>query len=257
MVEGLSAEQLSSFERDGYLIIPNFFSAEVAAALRTRSDELLDSFDFSTHPKTKFSTGIKSDKHVGDDYYLTSGDKIRFFLEENSLNENGTLRVEKSRAVNKIGHGIHLRDPLFFEFSTKPELQAIVRSLGCFKDPRMLQSLVIFKQPRIGGAVPPHQDTAFLYTEPHSSIGFWFALEDCTEENGCLSFIPGSHRDPAYPIHKRFVRKADNSGTEFVKLDASPGKWRKDPSPEEWKKALVKTGSLVLIHGAYSWSSVT
>lgn len=42
--------------------------------------------------------------------------------------------------------------------------------------------------------VPSHQDSSFLYTEPLSAVGFWFALEDCTAENGCLSFIPGSHK---------------------------------------------------------------
>lgn len=40
----------------------------------------------------------------------------------------------------------------------------------------------------------PHQDSTFLYTEPLSATGFWFALEDCTNENGCLWFVPGSHK---------------------------------------------------------------
>jgi len=63
-----------------------------------------------------------------------------------------------------------------------------------FKDPRVLQSMLIFKQPKIGGVVPPHQDSTFLYTEPLSARGFWFALEDCTAQNGALSFAPGSHK---------------------------------------------------------------
>ena len=45
------------------------------------------------------------DNHVGDDYFLTSGDKIRFFLEEDAVDSEGKLIVEKNRAVNKIGHG--------------------------------------------------------------------------------------------------------------------------------------------------------
>ena len=44
--------------------------------------------------------------------------------------------------------------------------------------------------------MPSHNDSTFLYTDPPSAIGFWFALEDCTLENGCLSFLPGSHRWP-------------------------------------------------------------
>lgn len=39
-----------------------------------------------------------------------------------------------------------------------------------------------------------HQDSTFLYTEPMKLMGFWIALEDATLENGCLWFIPGSHK---------------------------------------------------------------
>ena len=72
-------------------------------------------------------------------------------------------------------------------------MKALAHDLD-FKDPRVLQSMLIFKQPKIGGEVPPHQDSTFLYTEPLSARGFWFALEDCTAENGALSFAPGSHK---------------------------------------------------------------
>ena len=41
--------------------------------------------------------------------------------------------------------------------------------------------------------VQPHQDGTYLYVEPLKIAGIWIALEDCTTENGCLSFIPGSH----------------------------------------------------------------
>lgn len=42
--------------------------------------------------------------------------------------------------------------------------------------------------------VTSHQDATFLYTEPLGRVmGMWIALEDATENNGCLWFIPGSH----------------------------------------------------------------
>ena len=56
--------------------------------------------------------------------------------------------------------------------------------------------MYIFKQPFIGGKVAPHQDATYLHTEPKPNkiVGIWIALEDCTLENGCLSFIPGSQK---------------------------------------------------------------
>lgn len=42
---------------------------------------------------------------MGDDYFLTSGDKIRYFLEEDALDKDGKLIRDKTKAVNKIGHG--------------------------------------------------------------------------------------------------------------------------------------------------------
>ena len=52
------------------------------------------------------------------------------------------------------------------------------------------------QQPRIGGEVVWHQDASFLITAPHSVVGFWWALEDATRDNGCLWVEPGGHRGP-------------------------------------------------------------
>jgi len=54
--------------------VPNFLSTEETDALLQRSKQLLDEFDINEHPKTKFTTG--DDNHVGDDYFLSSGDKM-------------------------------------------------------------------------------------------------------------------------------------------------------------------------------------
>lgn len=132
-----------------------------------------------------------------------------------------------------------------------PRNRALAHSLG-FRDPHVLQSMIICKQPEIGGAVPPHQDSTFLYTDPPSAVGFWYALEDATPENGCLSFIPGSHKKT--PIKKRFIRlKEGGVGFEDVPEGKGNGVREKggvkDGSEGEFVMGPVKKGSLVLIHG--------
>lgn len=147
---------------------------------------------------TQFSTGgddgTDRQNHVGDQYFLESGDQVRYFLEEGALTSTGTLNRPAHLTVNKCGHALHAFDPTFAQFSFAQAVQNVARSLGIHSDPRVLQSMIICKQPSIGGSVPAHNDSTFLFTDPPSAIGFWFALEDCTKDNGTLSFLPGSHR---------------------------------------------------------------
>lgn len=65
-----------------------------------------------------------------------------------------------------------------------------------------------------------HQDASYLYTEPQKLYGIWFALDDATEENGCLQFIPGSHHEE---ITYRFVRNPDNKSQKLC-VDAGTKK---------------------------------
>ena len=230
----MTAIEAAQYERDGFLVLPNFVSDDACDALRARAEELVRDFDpaglisiFSTREQTRTS----------DDYFLESGDKIRFFFEENAVNPDGSLKQPKEQSINKIGHAVHDLDPTFDEFSRTPELKQLVTDLG-LSNPLLLQSMYIFKQPRIGGEVTCHQDATFLYTEPLRMVGLWFALEDATIENGCLWAIPGGHN---LGLKSRFMR-TDGSGTRIETLDDSP--W-----PEDKAQPLeVKKGTLIVLH---------
>ena len=107
-------------------------------------------------------------------------------------------------------------------------------------DPLLLQSMVIFKNPEIGGEVTPHTDHTFLWTEPQSVIGFWLAIDEATEENGCLWALPGGHRIPA---KSRFSRTVSGDATEMTILDESP-------YPEDgWVPLPAAPGTLIALHG--------
>jgi phytanoyl-CoA hydroxylase len=203
--------------------------------LRERAVQLVSEFDpadyisiFSTREQTRTS----------DDYFLDSGDKIRFFFEEEAFDAEGRLRQSKERSINKIGHALHDLDPVFNRFSRTPELAALVSDLG-YTQPLLVQSMYIFKQPNIGGEVTCHQDATFLYTEPPSVTGLWFALEDATQENGCLWAIPGGHQRG---LKSRFMR-VPSGGTRFSVYDESA--WPRD----QLVPLEVKKGTLIILNG--------
>jgi phytanoyl-CoA hydroxylase len=231
----LSEAMVGAYREAGVIILRDFVSREDCVQLQRRALELVDAFD-PHEVRSVFST--TRNEQLDDTYFIESGDKIRFFLENDAFDDNGRLRQSKEHSLNKMGHAMHDLDPVFDAFSRTPELAEVARRVG-FEDPAILQSMYIFKPPRIGGEVVCHQDSSYIYTEPESCVGFWFALEDATLENGCMQFIPGGHR---LPLKKRNYRRPDGRLVTET-LDDTP--W---PS-ERLVPVAAEAGTLVVFDG--------
>ena len=231
----LSDTQIGQWQQDGYLVLPNFKPAAALAALRERSLAIIDA-RVVDGALPVFST--RDRQRVADAALLASADQVHCFFEEDAVDADGRLRVPKDQAVNKIGHALHDRDPVFERFSRDPVLAALARDLGLAR-PLLMQSMLIFKPPRIGGEVNWHQDASFLATDPHSVIGFWFALEDATCDNGCLWVEPGGHRGP---LRERYGRTPE--GLKMAHLDDTP--W---PEAARTRPLEVPAGTLVVFDG--------
>jgi phytanoyl-CoA hydroxylase len=141
----------------------------------------------------------------------------------------------------QVGHNLHELVPEYRAVSLEdPRIAAITRALG-YTHPLVVQSMLIFKQPGIGGEVRPHVDGAFLYTEPQTCLGMWWPLEACTKSNGCLWAVPGSH---AKPVRRRFKRNPAGPGTVFEPAEAEPFDVA-GAVPLE-----IPAGALVLLHNS-------
>jgi phytanoyl-CoA hydroxylase len=92
----MDPDQIAQYEREGFLVLPDFVNREACDRLKAGAEELVHDFDpggivsiFSTREQTRSS----------DDYFLESGDKIRFFFEENAFHSDGTLRQNKEHSM--------------------------------------------------------------------------------------------------------------------------------------------------------------
>ena len=235
----LSASQIDAFRRDGFLVVPDFVSADDCVALRERAMQLAEEHVPSPEQATVFTADGKP-QHTSDDYFLTSGEKIRCFFEKDAFDESGRLRSQPHLSLNKLGHAMHDLDPVFDSFSRTSQLAAVASDIG-MRDPLLLQSMYIFKQAHIGGEVTCHTDHTYLWTEPRSVVGFWFAIDDATRENGCMWAVPGGHR---LPVRTRSRLNESRTATVTDVLDP-------EPYPLDDLVCLeAKRGTLVLLDGA-------
>jgi phytanoyl-CoA hydroxylase len=259
----LNAAQQLAWRQEGCLVLPDFKSAPALLALRQRALEIVDRFD-PAQSKTIFTTNDQT--RTADDYFMGSADTIRCFFEEEAFDAHGRLKQAKELSINKIGHAMHDLDPVFDTFSRGPKLADLAADLALV-NPQLWQSQYIFKQPGIGGEVRWHQDATFFETAPISVTTFWFALEDATQDNGCLWVQPGGHGGP---LRERFVRtQGQYAGTAMPQAPVTPeGREAGTPTPPTaspvamekldatpWPDAStaiplqVSAGSLVVLHG--------
>jgi len=235
----LTDSQIEGFRRDGFLVVPDFVSDDRCLALRERAMQLAEQHVPSPEQATIFTADGKP-LHAGDDYFLSSGEAIRCFFEKDAFDAAGRLRGDAHQCLNKLGHAMHDLDPVFEDFSRTPQLAAVAHDIGML-NPLLLQSMYIFKQPRIGGEVTCHTDHTYLWTEPRSVVGFWFAVDDATTENGCMWAVPGGHR---LPVRSRSRLNEARTATVTDVLDP-------EPYPLDNLQCLeAKRGTLVLLDGA-------
>ena len=236
-------------QNPGFLVLPGFADADTIATLRDAATARLASLDaasISAAASFCFGAARGGASRPAAPHFLDSAATASPFLEADAVDETtGCLKpgVEPAAVVNKVGHALHDVDPAFSSFSRSPAVAAIFRSFH-YARPTPVQSMLICKSARVGGEVAPHQDSAFLWTEPRPSvIGCWLALHDADAANGCLCAIPGSHK--AVPVPDRFVRTVHEDG---VHVGFSKG----GPPRYDMAGAVLlpaPAGTLVLLHG--------
>ena len=100
-----------------------------------------------------------------------------------------------------------------------------------------------------GGVVAWHQDYSYwTRTQPLAHLTCWIGLDDSTRENGCLQYIPGSHRWPDLPI----TGLAGDMKAIYAVLDAEQRAQFDAAVSVELKKGEASFHHPRLVHGSFA-----
>ncbi|KAK6629038.1 hypothetical protein RUM43_002855 [Polyplax serrata] len=232
------------YKRDGYLVLEDFFTEDEVNEMKEAGTKLTEDIPDEAN-RIRFTDTVKS----RNEYLLQSSDKIKCFFESGALDKNCKLLVDPKNSLNKVGHALHWFHPTFRKYTFCEKIKNLCDKDLDLEDPCVVQSMYIYKNPKIGDEVPSHQDSTYLYTEPENRlIGFWIALDDATTENGCLWFAPGSHKSG---VHRRYIRNPDATSDDILIYTTPQPVY---PS-SNFVPVPVKKGTLVLIHGLVVHSS--
>jgi ectoine hydroxylase-related dioxygenase (phytanoyl-CoA dioxygenase family) len=92
-------------------------------------------------------------------------------------------------------------DPGFLEIARRPEILDMIEQL--IGPDIALWNSSFFAKPALHGSTTPwHQDGEYWPIRPLATCSAWIAIDDSTVDNGCLRFIPGSHRRASLLEHQ-------------------------------------------------------
>lgn len=163
-------QQKRAFMERGYLAIEGVFSTARVRELRDRTEWLREHWD--------------SDE----------ARRIRVMQEADIA--GGTTAVKTAATVRKFA-GLAPHEPLFRAWATDAGLLDLVEDLIGRPGAAMYlyDDQVFMKPPRVGSTKELHQDNGYFHVDPSDAVlTVWCALDDATVENGCMHYVPGSHR---------------------------------------------------------------
>ena len=201
----LTQDQEASFRENGYLAVEGLFPGAHVRGLRNRIEELCQEWESDEARQV----GVQHETEVSFGRRPPSADTVRKFSE------------------------LARHEALFWRHATDPALLDFVE--GLIGGPLLLYAdQALLKPPGVGSAKPPHQDNAYFRVEPADAVlTAWTALDDATQENGCMRYFAGTHHDGL---------------VEHTAIKGTPHLVPEGRRPEEATPTPVKSGGVIFHH---------
>lgn len=134
----------------------------------------------------------------------------------------GLMPLPASLSAEEIKHRVlgiheaHLISPVIRKYVSHPAIVGILSKIvgghlrGWDGAVKCVQSMYYAKPPGMAGH-PWHQDEAYFPTRDRSLTAVYIAIDEISADNGCLWFIPGSHRNGYL-----FPRRPHNQSGEYL-----------------------------------------
>lgn len=192
----LSAEQVATYDEDGFLVLPDLVDdadmAVVRAALTSKVDQIAAEL---------LQAGLISDP-LTDEPFRTRLAKL----------------FDGLPAEHFLTYGRSWRDRIagYHTLMSNPKILDAVESLI---GPEIFANPVYNVRPKVprvaAGAVPWHQDKSY-WPDANSNpvITVWISFVDATLANGCLHVLPRTQRERVLEFHQE-----NYSGTGFLEVD--------------------------------------
>ena len=164
----LTQDQIDFYHREGYLVVQQISTPEEIERLRGIYDRLFEA---------------RAGRADGNQFDLGGTD------------EEGKEAV-LPQILNPVKYAPELAEGLF-----RTNALAIARQL-LGPDAAGIGDMAIFKPARIGAETPWHQDEAYWAEDyDFNTFSLWMPLQPATMENGCMQFVPRSHKLEVLPHH--------------------------------------------------------
>lgn len=170
MNTNISREQIEFYQTNGYVVIEDFLDAGDLENWRSAVTEAIEQRNGQKMPGKAIKTGEDDGINSDAAYYSKVFDQMINLWQTN----------EKVRKL-----------------MLDPGIGAMAAALAGVDGIRIWHDQALIKKPW-ANPTSWHLDTPFWSFSDRRALSIWVALDDATLENGCLFFIPGSHKETSF-----------------------------------------------------------